>query len=162
MNIDIKTIKSGLDSLASAVDELASSPAPTPAILDRELSGNKINGGMITNFKSVGVTDEAKSTKLTIHNDGITVDKIHTNILTKPVTVQGDLTVHGLVHATKLQVDEVTADVRNERTSSLSIRKFRMITKELDHEDGDMTATQKVKRNVLMEKFSDLIEDMYK
>ena len=119
MNIDIKTIKSGLDSLASAVDELASSPAPTPAILDRELSGNKINGGMITNFKSVGITDEAKSTKLTIHNDGITVDKIHTNILTKPVTVQGDLTVHGLVHATKLQVDEVTADVRNERSSSL-------------------------------------------
>ena len=50
----------------------------------------------------------------------------------------------------------------NERTSSLAIRKFRMITKELDHEDGDMTATQKVKRNVLMEKFSDLIEDMYK
>tara|TARA_Y100000748_G_scaffold125545_1_gene105350 strand:+ start:878 stop:2719 length:1842 start_codon:yes stop_codon:yes gene_type:complete len=50
----------------------------------------------------------------------------------------------------------------NERTSSLSIRKFRMITKELDHEDGDMTATQKVKRNVLMEKFSELIEDMYK
>ena len=50
----------------------------------------------------------------------------------------------------------------NERTSSLSIRKFRMITKELDHEDGDMTATQKVKRNVMMEKFSDLIEDMYK
>ena len=50
----------------------------------------------------------------------------------------------------------------NERTSSLSIRKFRMITKELDHEDGDMTATQKVKRDVLMEKFSDLIEDMYK
>jgi long-chain acyl-CoA synthetase len=50
----------------------------------------------------------------------------------------------------------------NERTSSLSIRKFRMITKELDHEDGDMTATQKVKRDVLMEKFSVLIEDMYK
>ena len=50
----------------------------------------------------------------------------------------------------------------NARTSSLSIRKFRMITKELDHEDGDMTATQKVKRNVMMEKFSDLIEDMYK
>ena len=37
-----------------------------------------------------------------------------------------------------------------------------MITKELDHEDGDMTATQKVKRDVLMEKFSVLIEDMYK
>ena len=50
----------------------------------------------------------------------------------------------------------------NDRTSSLSVRKFRMITKELDHEHGDMTATQKIKRNVMMERFSDLIEDMYK
>ncbi len=122
MNIDIKQIKSGLDSLANAVDKLATAPAPTPTILDRELSGNKINGGMITNFQSVGITDEAKSTKLTIHNDGITVDKIQANILTKPVTVQGDLTVQGKVHATKLSVDEITADVRNERTSSLEFK----------------------------------------
>ena len=50
----------------------------------------------------------------------------------------------------------------NEYTSSLQIRKFRMLTKELDHEDGDLTATQKAKRNVIMDKFSDLIEDMYK
>ena len=50
----------------------------------------------------------------------------------------------------------------NERTSTLEIRKFRMITKELDHEDGDLTATQKAKRNVIMEKFSDLIVEMYK
>ena len=50
----------------------------------------------------------------------------------------------------------------NEYTSSLPIRKFRMLTKELDHEDGDLTATQKAKRNVIMDKFSDLIEDMYK
>ena len=49
----------------------------------------------------------------------------------------------------------------NESTSSLEIRKFRMIPKELDHEDGELTATQKIKRNVLMEQFSDLIEEMY-
>ena len=49
----------------------------------------------------------------------------------------------------------------NKLTSSLEIRKFRMITKELDHEDGDLTATQKAKRNVIMEKFSELIEEMY-
>ena len=49
----------------------------------------------------------------------------------------------------------------NEQTSSLEIRKFRMIPKELDHEDGELTATQKIKRNVLMEQFSDLIEGMY-
>ena len=49
----------------------------------------------------------------------------------------------------------------NKLTSSLEIRKFRMITKELDHEDGDLTATQKAKRNVIMEKFSELIDEMY-
>ena len=50
----------------------------------------------------------------------------------------------------------------NKLTDSLAIRKFRMLTKELDHEDGDLTATQKVKRNVIMDRFPDLIEDMYK
>ena len=49
----------------------------------------------------------------------------------------------------------------NEQTSSLEIRKFRMIPKELDHEDGELTATQKIKRNVLIEQFGDLIEEMY-
>jgi len=49
----------------------------------------------------------------------------------------------------------------NAKTSSLEIRKFKMLPKELDHEDGETTATQKIKKNVVMEKFSDLIEEMY-
>jgi len=42
-----------------------------------------------------------------------------------------------------------------------NIRKFRMIPKELDHEDGELTATQKLKRSAMSEMFGDLIEDMY-
>ena len=42
-----------------------------------------------------------------------------------------------------------------------NIRKFRIIPKELDHEDGELTATQKLKREAMEEMFSDLIEDMY-
>jgi long-chain acyl-CoA synthetase len=42
-----------------------------------------------------------------------------------------------------------------------NIRKFRMIPKELDHEDGELTATQKLKRTAMDEMFGDLIEDMY-
>jgi long-chain acyl-CoA synthetase len=42
-----------------------------------------------------------------------------------------------------------------------NIRKFRMITKALDHEDGDLTATQKVKRSALTTTFAPLIDDMY-
>jgi long-chain acyl-CoA synthetase len=43
-----------------------------------------------------------------------------------------------------------------------NIRKFRMIPKELDHEDGELTATQKLKRASMSEMFGDLIEDMYR
>lgn len=50
----------------------------------------------------------------------------------------------------------------NERFARVeSVRKFRMITKELDHEDGELTATQKVKRASIGEMFAHLIEDMY-
>jgi long-chain acyl-CoA synthetase len=37
-----------------------------------------------------------------------------------------------------------------------------MIPKELDHEDGELTATQKLKRTAMEGMFQDLIEDMYR
>jgi long-chain acyl-CoA synthetase len=58
-------------------------------------------------------------------------------------------------------VQQVVRDV-NERLARVeNIRKFRMITKALDHEDGDLTATQKVKRSSLTATFAPLIDDMY-
>ncbi|MEZ5174601.1 MAG: AMP-binding protein [Acidimicrobiia bacterium] len=41
------------------------------------------------------------------------------------------------------------------------IKKFRMIPKELDHEDGELTATQKLKRSAMEDMFGDLVESMY-
>ena len=41
------------------------------------------------------------------------------------------------------------------------IKKFRLLSKELDHEDGELTATQKVKRKVIEERFGEMIESMY-
>jgi long-chain acyl-CoA synthetase len=41
------------------------------------------------------------------------------------------------------------------------IKAFRLLTKELDHEDGELTATQKVKRSIIEDRFGDLIESMY-
>jgi len=42
-----------------------------------------------------------------------------------------------------------------------NVRKFRMLPKELDHEDGEVTATQKLKRSAMAEMFGTLVEDMY-
>ncbi len=42
-----------------------------------------------------------------------------------------------------------------------SIREFRIIPEELSTEDGQLTPTQKAKREVVEERFGDLIEDIY-
>ena len=50
----------------------------------------------------------------------------------------------------------------NERFARVeNVRKFRMMPKELDHEDGELTATQKVKRASMHEMFAHLVDDMY-
>ena len=65
----------------------------------------------------------------------------------------------------KPEVLELIRDVVNETNEKFarveSIRKFRMIPKELDHEDGELTATQKLKRDAMVAMFTDLVEDMY-
>ncbi|MFY9330809.1 MAG: AMP-binding protein [Candidatus Nanopelagicales bacterium] len=75
-----------------------------------------------------------------------------------PYTTYRDLSekeeVLRLVQGVIAGVNEKTARVEN-------LRKFRMMTKALDHEDGDLTATQKVKRSSLATSFADLIDDMY-
>jgi long-chain acyl-CoA synthetase len=53
-------------------------------------------------------------------------------------------------------------DQTNEQFAQVEgIKQYRMLPKELDHEDGELTATQKVKRSAISEQFSDLVEEMY-
>jgi long-chain acyl-CoA synthetase len=54
-------------------------------------------------------------------------------------------------------------DKTNQRFASVEqIKAFRMLPKELDHEDGELTATQKLKRGAMEESFGDLVESMYR
>ncbi len=75
-----------------------------------------------------------------------------------PYTTYRDLTE-------KPEVIELIQGVINETNAKFSrvenVRQFRMIPKELDHEDGELTATQKLKRSAMDEMFGDLIRDMY-
>jgi len=65
----------------------------------------------------------------------------------------------------KPQVIELIQGVVNDSNEKFAhleqIREFRMITKELDHEDGELTATQKLKRGAMDKLFGDLVESMY-
>jgi long-chain acyl-CoA synthetase len=54
-------------------------------------------------------------------------------------------------------VDEVNADL----AQAEQVKKFTLLAKELDHEDGELTATQKVKRSAIAARFSDEVEALY-
>ena len=65
----------------------------------------------------------------------------------------------------KEEVIELVSKVVDETNKKFArveqIKKFKMLPKELDHEDGELTATQKLKRNAMEDMFRDLVESMY-
>ncbi len=69
------------------------------------------------------------------------------DLSTKPETVE---LVAGVIRDVNTRVARVE-----------SVRKFRMLHKELDHEDGELTATQKLKRTAFAATVPHLVEDMY-
>jgi long-chain acyl-CoA synthetase len=62
--------------------------------------------------------------------------------------------VRELVDVEVRRVNKLFARVEN-------IRKFLILEKELDHDDGELTATQKVRRNIIGKKFAREIEVIY-
>ena len=79
---------------------------------------------------------------------------------------------HRLAHTTyrdlseKPEVRELIQGAITEANGQLAsveqIKQFGFITKELDHEDGELTATMKVKRSVIASQFADEIEALYR
>jgi len=59
-------------------------------------------------------------------------------------------------------VQRIIDDVNARFAPVEQVKRFRMLPKELDHEDGELTATQKVKRAALGRMFADLVESMYR
>jgi long-chain acyl-CoA synthetase len=58
-------------------------------------------------------------------------------------------------------IDEVVQDANKDLAQVERVKRFTLMTKELDHEDGELTATQKVKRRALEQRFEPEIEAMY-
>ncbi len=59
-------------------------------------------------------------------------------------------------------VQSIVDDVNGRFARVEQVKKFSMLTKELDHEDGELTATQKVKRKAIATMFEDQVEGMYR
>jgi long-chain acyl-CoA synthetase len=59
-------------------------------------------------------------------------------------------------------VGEIVEDANKHLAQVETIKRFELLKKELDQEDGELTATQKVKRAAIATEFSDVIEGMYR
>ena len=67
--------------------------------------------------------------------------------------------------SSKDEVNELVSMIINDANKDFAqvetVKYFKLIPLELDHEDGQLTATQKVKRAAITEQFAELIESMY-
>jgi long-chain acyl-CoA synthetase len=59
-------------------------------------------------------------------------------------------------------IGEVVEAVNKELAQVETIKQFALLPKELDQEDGEVTATQKVKRMAIAADFAEMIEGMYR
>ena len=117
-NDTVAKLKLALITAADAL-EVVAHHATVPEFIDNGISGNKVHGGTISMFKSIGISDEATRQVMHLDDDGITVDNLITDHISSSPTVYGNLTVNGLITAERLHVAEITADVRQERSTPL-------------------------------------------
>ncbi|MDJ0791878.1 MAG: long-chain fatty acid--CoA ligase, partial [Acidimicrobiia bacterium] len=59
-------------------------------------------------------------------------------------------------------IQQVVTETNTHLASVEQVKRFDLITKELDHENGELTATMKVKRSVIEDEFADQIEGLYR
>ncbi len=74
-----------------------------------------------------------------------------------------DLATHPDIYAAMAEhVDQVNRDLsREEMMAPSQIRRFLVLHKELDADDGELTRTQKVRRSFIAERYGELIEALY-
>ena len=73
-----------------------------------------------------------------------------------------ELAAHADVARMFERIDEVNRDLAREPTmAACQVRRFLILHKELDADDGELTRTQKVRRSAIAERYCALIEALY-
>ena len=117
---ELKAVKDGLVKLGESIETIAKRELPKPDFQNNEISGDKIHGGTITEFSTLGIQDKATSLQLVVENDLVTTSNLKVDLIKDTLKVEEDLEVAGTIKASKLEVNEIKADVRNDRTSPLN------------------------------------------
>jgi hypothetical protein len=86
---------------------------------DYTISGDRLIGGIATNFGSTGIDDKATSCQLTILDD---VTVVENNLLTKDLTVKGTVTIEGDLLVTGKVPEDSALFVNLVRTATNNVR----------------------------------------
>ena len=119
INDTVNKIRIALAQVADGLEAVALAPATKPEFIDNEISGDKVHGGTISMFSSIGIEDAATQKVMHVNDNGVSVNNLVTDHISSSPTVYGDLDVQGMITAQKLHVNELTADVRHERSTPL-------------------------------------------
>ena len=92
---ELKAVQDGLVQLGKSIEIIAKRELPKPEFLNNEISGDKIHGGTITEFSTMGIQDRATKLELVIENDLVSTDNLKVGLLKNSVKVEEDLTVAG-------------------------------------------------------------------
>lgn len=117
--INLSQLKTGLDVLYQTIENINNLEIKPEPIELRSLSGDHIRGGKIIDFESTGIKDTSKRVSLIITDKGITTKSIKAEAFLGDMNVKGHLNVEGEITAEKLHVNEITSDIRLERTTPL-------------------------------------------
>ncbi len=122
-----QTIDSILQDLGQHLNKIANTAALDPnelvtAMPKRGLTGDHIAGGKVINFASTGIKDRASDLVLEIRDDGILAQRATIPELQGDVLAQGNFTVAGTLKADVLEVGEIKADLKLEKTSPLEFK----------------------------------------
>lgn len=113
-------IRADLNNLADVIETIVYKTTPLKVeIPDRSLSGNAIRGGQIAQFSSTGIRDDSTRLVVLVNDDGILTDFIDVETLVGNVKIEQNLYVGGEIRAASLHVNEITSDIRHERSSPL-------------------------------------------
>jgi long-chain acyl-CoA synthetase len=63
--------------------------------------------------------------------------------------------------AVRSLIQQEVDHANSEMAQVQQVRKFHLLIKELDHDDGEVTATMKIKRKSIYEKYAGVIDEMY-
>ena len=63
--------------------------------------------------------------------------------------------------AVRSMIENEVATANGQLAQVQQVRKFHLLAKELDHDDGEVKATMKVRRKSIAEKYADVIEALY-